>query len=138
MENKAVKGKHKIKQSKQKQEKNLSKLYIGILSLSIKENDLVELFGQNTTKYLRETRSLNMPVNDKTGQSKGYAFGSPPKHVCDEFLKLNEKRFHGSQIKTEEAKSTTEKTIVVSSPAKNQLVVVNENLEKQIYYKTSP
>ena len=99
MENKAVKGKHKIKQSKQKQEKNLSKLYIGILSLSIKENDLVELFGQNTTKYLRETRSLNMPVNDKTGQSKGYAFVSPPKHVCDEFLKLNEKRFHGSQSK---------------------------------------
>ena len=32
MENKADKGKHKIKQSEQKQEKNVSKLYIGNLN----------------------------------------------------------------------------------------------------------
>ena len=48
----------------------MSKSYIGNLNLSIKENDLVELFGLRTTKYLRETCSLNMLVNDKTGQSK--------------------------------------------------------------------
>ena len=72
-----------------------------------------------------------MQVNDKTGQSEGYAFVSAPKHVCDKLLKLNEKKFHGSQIKIEEAKSTREHTIVVLSPAKNQLIVVNENLEKQ-------
>ena len=53
------------------QEKNVSKSYIGNLNLSIKENDLVELFGLNTTKYLRGTCPLNMPVNDKTKQSKG-------------------------------------------------------------------
>ena len=79
----------------------MSKLYIGNLNFCIKENDLVELFGLNTTKYLRETCSLNMPMNDKTGQSKGYAFVSAPKHVCDELLKLNEVKFHGSQIKIE-------------------------------------
>ena len=73
----------------------MSKLYIGNLNFCIKENDLVELFGLNTTKYLRETCSLNMPMNDKTGQSKGYAFVSVPKHVCDELLKLNEVNFHG-------------------------------------------
>ena len=67
MENKADKGKHKIKQSEQNQEKNMSKLYIGNLKLGIKENDLVELFGLNTTKDLRETCSLNMQMNDKTG-----------------------------------------------------------------------
>ena len=131
LENKSDKGKHKIKQSEQKQEKNVSKLYIGNLNLSITENDLVELFGLNTTKYLRKTCSLNMPVNDKTGQSKGYAFVSAPKHVCNELLKLNEIKFHGSQIKIEEAKFIREQTIVVLSAAKNQLVVVNENLEKQ-------
>ena len=38
IENKADKRKHKIKQSKQKQEKNVSKLYIGNLNPSIKEN----------------------------------------------------------------------------------------------------
>ena len=67
MDNKADKGKHKIKQSEQKQEKNVSKLYIGNLNLGIKENDLAELFGVITTKYLKETCSLNMPMNDKTG-----------------------------------------------------------------------
>ena len=35
-------------------------------------------------------RSLNMLVNDKTEQSKRYAFVSAPKHVRDELLKLNE------------------------------------------------
>ena len=79
----------------------MSNLYIGNYNLGIKENDLVELFGLNTTKYLGETCSLNMPMNDKTGQSKG----SAPKHVCDKLLKLNEENFYGSQIKTEEAKS---------------------------------
>ena len=49
-----------------------------------------------------------MPMNDKTGQPKGYAFVSAPKHVCDELLKLNEVNFHGFQIKIEKAKSTRE------------------------------
>ena len=70
-------------------------------------------------------------MNDKTGQSKGYAFVSAPRHVCDELLKLNGVNFHGSQIKIEMAKSTREQTIVSSSSAKNQPVVVNENLLKQ-------
>ena len=102
MENKAYKDKHKISQSAQKQDKNVSKLYIGNLNPSIKEIDLLELFGLNTTKYLREACSLNMPMNDKKGQSKGYAFVFAPKHVCVELLKLNEVKFYGSQIKIEE------------------------------------
>ena len=60
MENKSDKGKHKISQSEQKSEKNVSKLYIGNLNPSIKKIDLVELFRQNTIKYL-EMCSLNMP-----------------------------------------------------------------------------
>ena len=51
--------------------------------------------------------------------------------VCDELLKLSEVNFHVSQIKIEEAKSTREQTIVSSSPAKSQPVVVNENLLQQ-------
>ena len=69
-------------------------------------------------------------MNDKTGQSKRYAFVSALKHVCDEFLKLNEANFYGSQIKIEEMKSARRQTIV-SSPNKNQPVVVNKNIEKQ-------
>ena len=130
-EEEADKDKDKINQSEQKQEKNVSKLYTGNLNPNIKENDLEELFGLITTKYLRENFSLNMSMNDKTGQSKGYAFVSVPKHVCDELLKLNKVKFYDSQIKIEEAKSTRRQTIVVSSTAKNQPVVVNNNLEKR-------
>ena len=70
MENKVDKNKHKFNQSKQKQGKNVSKLYIGNLSHSIKEINLVEFLGLNMTKYLRETCSLNMLMNDKTEQSQ--------------------------------------------------------------------
>ena len=51
MENKTDKVKYKVKQSEQKQENNVSKLYTGNLNLSIKENDLVEISRLNTTKY---------------------------------------------------------------------------------------
>ena len=51
--------------------------------------------------------------------------------LCDELLKLSEVNSHGSQIKIEEAKFTREQTIVISSPAINQPVVVNENLLNQ-------
>ena len=71
-----------------------------------------------------------MPMNHKTRQSKVYAFVSAPKNVCDELLRLNKVKFYSSQIKIQEAKSTRWQNIV-SSPAKNQPVVVNKNLEKQ-------
>ena len=56
-------------------------------------------------------------MNDKTGQSKGFAFVFAPKHVCDKLFKLSEVKFNGSPIKIEGAKSTREPTIVVSLPA---------------------
>ena len=64
----------------------MSKLYIENVNPSIKEIDFVKLFGLNTTKYLRETCSLNMSMNDKAGLFKQYAFVSAPKHMCDELL----------------------------------------------------
>ena len=102
MENKADKDKHKIRQSEQKQEKNVSKFNIRNLKPCIKHfrrsfwKASLECFGLSITKYLRETCFLNMPMNDKSGQSKGYAFVSAPKHVCDKLLKLNEVKFYGS------------------------------------------
>ena len=41
-----------------------------------------------------------MPMNDKTGQSKEYAFVPAPKHVCDELLKLNEENFMALKSKS--------------------------------------
>ena len=61
MENKADKDKHKINQS----EKGKNRMKVNYIWKRI---DLVELFGLNTTKYLREISSLKMPINDETGQ----------------------------------------------------------------------
>ena len=93
---KTDKDKYKIRQSERNQEKNMSKLYIGNVSTSIKENDLLQRFGLNTTKYLRQMCSLNMPMKSKTGHSALYAFASTLKHVYDELLKLSEVKFYSS------------------------------------------
>ena len=104
--------------------------------LVFKENDLVELFGLNTTKYLRE-RVLSV-CQWKIRQ------GSPrDMHSCllqnvrDELLNLNEVKFHGSQIKIEEAKSTRQQTIV-SSPAKISQKLWIKIQKSKVHYKTSP
>ena len=58
-------------------------------TLGTKIDDLYELFGLRSTKYLRETCKINMPVNENTGKCKGFAFALVPEHVQKEILKLN-------------------------------------------------
>ena len=70
------------KQSSGKENKNEPKnIYIGNLNFDTKIDDLYELFGLRSTKYLRETCKINMPVNEKTGKCKGFAFVLVPEHV---------------------------------------------------------
>ena len=64
-------------------------IYIGNLSFDTKIDNLYELFGLRSTKYLRETIKINMPVNEKTRKCKGFAFALVPEHVLKEILKLN-------------------------------------------------
>ena len=118
IQNEADKDKDKINQSNQKPEKNVSKIYIGNLNLSIKEIDLIEL-GLNTTNYLRETSSVNMPTNDNTGSLRDMRSRLLQNNVPNRLLKLNPVKVYSSQIKFEVAKSTRGQIIIVSSPAKN-------------------
>ena len=70
------------KQSSGKKNKNEPKnIYIGNLSLDTKIDDLYELFGLRSTKYLRETCKINMPVNESKEKCKGFAFALVPEHV---------------------------------------------------------
>ena len=50
--------------SGKKNKKEPKNIYIGNLSLDTKIDDLYELFGLRSTKYLRETCEINMPVNE--------------------------------------------------------------------------
>ena len=64
-------------------------MYIANLRLDTKIDDLYKLFGLRSTKYLRETCKINVPVNQNTSKWKGFAFAFVPEHVQKELLKLN-------------------------------------------------
>ena len=74
---------------KRTQKYNMKKIYVGNLNKDVTINDLNELFGLKTTRYLQEYCSIELPVNEKTGKSRGFAFISCPDHVCNELIKLN-------------------------------------------------
>ena len=95
------------KQSSGKKNKNEPKnIYIGNLSLDTKIDDLYELFGLRSTKYLRETCKINIPVNENTRKYKGFAFALVPEHMQKEILKLNEITLESRIIVIEDETST--------------------------------
>ena len=95
------------KQSSGKKNKNESKkIYIENLSLDTKIDDLYELFGLRSTKYLRETCKINMPVNESTETCKGFAFALVPEHAQKQILKLNRITLENRIIVIEDTIST--------------------------------
>ena len=74
---------------KRTQKYNMKKIYVGNTNKDVTISDLNELFGLKTTRYLQEYCSIELPVNEKTGKSRGFAFISCPDHVCNELIKLN-------------------------------------------------
>ena len=87
------------------QEKQVCKtLYAGNLNKDITEEDLNQLFGLSTTVYLRQTCSIEIPLDKNTGKSKGFTFLNVPQQVYNELVKLNE--FQNHFIRTEETRTT--------------------------------
>ena len=119
------------KQSSGKKCENEPKyIYIGNLSLDTKIDDLYELFGLRSTKYLRETCKINMPVNENTGKCKGFAFALVPEHVQKEILKLNGITLENRII---EGVTSTRKrdTKYLRKTFKRPLLVTNKRPENQ-------
>ena len=77
---------------------NQKQLYIGNLNTDVFEEDLNQLSGIRSTKYLQDTCSIKVPVNQKTGKNKGFFTTSCPKHVYIELTKLSGIEFKGSEI----------------------------------------
>ena len=80
-------------------------IYIGNLHENVIEKDLIELFGLETTQYLRDTSQINLIISKSTGKHRGFAFITTPNHVHDELLKLNSVEFKGRPIVVETAKT---------------------------------
>ena len=93
-------------QHKSKNNSNKKQLYIGNLNTGVVEEDLNQLFGIRSTKYLQHTCSIKMPVNQKTGKNKGFAFITAPERVYMELIKLNGIEFKGKEITIQDATST--------------------------------
>ena len=118
----------------------MKKIFVGNLNKYVTINDLNKLLELKTTRHLQEYCSIELPMNKKTGKSRGFAFMSCPYHVCNELIKLNGTDFLETCIIVEEATSTRSR---VNQGAKNSVtgrpqVVVNQFPENQdVYFKLS-
>ena len=121
----------------------MGKLFTGNVNVNVTVDDIYELFGLKTTKYLRSNTYVEMPLN-LNGQTRGFAFVTAPDQVRNELLKLNNNiQFREKNLVIEAArpKMKTAKTIAKSNHSTRTQVVVNRFPEHQdvfIGYKLVP
>ena len=116
----------------------MGKLFIGNLNVNVTIDNIYELFGLKTTKYLRSNTYVEMPLN-RNGQTRGFAFVTAPDHVRNELLKLNNIQFREKNLIIEAARSKmkTAKTIAKSNHSTRPQVVVNRFPEHQDVFNGS-
>ena len=121
---------------------------MGNLNKDITEEDLNQLFGLKTTVYFCQTCSIEMPLDENTGKSKGFAFLNVPQHIYNELEKLNGIEFQNHFIRIEEARTTKQTRGVPLNkqnrpnptimPKVNNVVIFDDsivNFNRQIKYK---
>ena len=107
-------------------------LFIGNLNVNVRIDDIYELFGLKTTKYLRSNTYVEMPLN-RNGQTRGFAFVTAPDNVRNELLKINYIQFREKNLVIEAARSKmkTAKTVAKSNHSTKPQVVMNRFPENQ-------
>ena len=90
---------HPIQTHHQGSERNIAKKYIyaGILPEDVTKQYICELFGLNSTYYLRDTCNIDFPINNRTGKFKGFAFITAPAHITDELIKIDGIAYHDNE-----------------------------------------
>lgn len=84
------------------------RLYIGNLAKTVTQGDLIQLFGLEATTFLRQNCVIELAVDQKSGESKGFAFVTVPEHISGELKNLNNIEFYGRQLVIEESKTPEE------------------------------
>ena len=99
-------------------------------------DNIHELFGLKTTKYLRSNTYVEMPLN-RNGEARGFSFVTPPAHIRNEFLQLNNIQFRELNLVAEAVRPEMEieKTIAKSNHSTRPQVVVNRFPENQDMFK---
>ena len=109
-------------------------LFIGNLHSDTTEEDLYKLFGLRSTQYLKQNCLVNMPLINKTGKSKGFAFIVTSEKIPQDLLKLDGIDLLGRNLLIKEAFSNRKK-----DPKQNKRpnFVVNNFPENQDLFKQS-
>ena len=85
--------------------KNFEKktLTVKKLGSSVVLVNITELFRLNSTKYLRENCSIELPLNLQKTNNKGFAYIKASDHIADELVKLNDIELRGHHLIIEKA-----------------------------------
>ena len=104
--------------------KNVEKktLIVKYLAPSVVLEDIIELFGLNSTKCLRENCSI-----------EGYVYVTALKHIADELVKLNDIKLRGHNLIIEKAvaKPKTLNSNIINFTSPNRYVVLAPNQEEK-------
>ena len=104
----------------------MKNIYVDNFPEDINKQDICELFGLNSTPYLRDTCNIDFPIYNKTGKFKDFVFIRAPAHITDELIKLDGIAYHDNELKVEDATSTTKRTNNnTSNKSRRPSVVVN-------------
>ena len=118
----------------QRPEQNIAvkNIHVGNLPEDITKQDICEIFGLDSTSYLRDICNIDFPINNKTGEFKGFAFIRAPAIITDELIKLDGIAYHGNELRVEDATSTRKITSNnISNKSRRPSVVVNNYRENQ-------
>ena len=129
---------HPIQRHHQRSERNIAmkNIYAGNLPEDINKQSICELFGLNSTPYLRGTCNIDFPINNRTGNFKGFAFIKSPAHITDELIKLDGIAYRDNELRVEDTTSTRKRTNnnKTSNESRRPSVVVNNYPENQHSY----
>ena len=81
----------------------MKNLCVGNLPEDNTKQDICELFGLNSTSYLRDTCNIDFPINSNTRKFKGFAFTRASAHITDELIKLDGITYHDNELRVEDA-----------------------------------
>ena len=129
---------HTIQTHHQRSERNtaMKNIYVGNLPEDINKQDICELFGLNSTPYLRDRCNIDLPINNKTGKFEGFAFIRAPAHITDELIKLDGITYYDNELRVEDATSTRKRTNNNTlNESRRPSVVVNNYPENQHSYR---
>ena len=113
----------------------MKNLYVDNLPEGITNIYICELFGLNSTSYLRDTCNIDFPINSKIGKFKAFAFIRAPAHITEELIKLDDIAYHDNELRVEDATSNRKRSNNnTSNKFRRPSVVVNNYPENEHSY----